>query len=224
LGSLYFVGAGDLIESCDGSYSQQLYEVELNTRDQLKLARRLLRDCLKFWSPDFERVVVSAVPGNHGVAYRKNGKPATDDADNFDVGVVESVAEILAENSAFDHVKFYLPNKEQAVVLDVHGSTIAFLHGHLARGGGVGLPQNKLKNLWMAHAFGNQPIGDATILCSGHYHSFSAIEFTKGRLHLQAPSMESESTWWVNSRGERSTPGTLTFVTSNNQVQDIQVV
>lgn len=222
LGTIYIVGMGDIIEGCDGHYSNQTFTTDLNLRDQLKISRRLIRDAVIRWSKMFETVVVSAVGGNHG-ENRKDNKSFTDDGDNMDVSVFECVAEILAVNEdAFDHVNFVLPDDEMAIVLNISGTNVAFAHGHKARKGAN--PQMKQKNWWSDMKFQGAAVGDAPVLVTAHYHHFSVIDHGPN-MHLQTPAMDGGSKWFSDSGGGISATGTLTFVIDEeNGIQDIAVV
>lgn len=222
LGILYVVGLGDIVENCDGHYANQAYTVDLNLRDQMKIARRLIRDAVIRWSKLFEHVVVSAVGGNHG-ENRRDGKAYTGDGDNLDVSVFESVAEILGMNDeAFGHVSFVLPDDEMAIVLDISGETVAFAHGHKARRGST--VQAKQKEWWKDMAFQNSAVGDASILVSAHYHHFSVVDHGP-RVHLQCPAMDGGSKWFSDGGGGVSATGTLTFVIDEELgLRDIAVI
>ena len=93
LSRLVVCGLGDLGEACSGFYNQQAFRVQLNSRDQRVLVRRMIVQALKEWTMAPE-VLVAAVGGNHGEE-RLNGQSYTDFADNRDVAVFEDVAEIL---------------------------------------------------------------------------------------------------------------------------------
>lgn len=220
LGTLYVADMGDIIEGCYGNYANQTFTVELNRRDQEKLARRLLTEAYKVWAPDFETVVGTAVPSNH-TQNREGGRAVTDDGDDVGLAITETVAEILSENTAFDHVNFCIPRDEMVVVLDIHGTTVAFTHSHQATGGGM--PQAKLKTWWANQAFGNHPAGDADVLVSAHYHHFSVIDFGP-RVHIQCPTQDPGSKYFQDMTGARSRPGFCTFVAGNGLVDDIKVI
>jgi hypothetical protein len=209
LGTLVVAGLGDIIEGCDGNYSQQMFTVEANRREQIRIARRLIRDALARWSKLCKNVIVIAVPGNHG-ENRKDGKSYTERGDNDDVGVFEILAEVLAENpAAYGHVEFRLPKNEISAVLDLNGVIVGFAHGHVTKGGGT--PQGRVRNWWEGQSFGNQPVGDAQILLTGHYHHLSVIQYGY-KTHIQTPSLDGGSEWWAELSGEESPPGMLTLV------------
>ena len=212
---------GDLVEGCDGHYDIQTFTVEVDRRDQVKIARRLLRDALIRWSRVVPSITVAAIGGNHG-ENRKNGKSFTTLGDNDDVALVESVAEIFQANpEAYGHIKFAIPTDELSLTLEVHGQIIGITHGHLARSGqGV---ESKLRR-WIAdQTLGRQKIGDCDILVTGHYHSFKLADWG-GVKWLQAPALDGGSVWWRQSTGEIADVGVLTFLVSSQGVSDIQLL
>ena len=99
IGTVCVAGLGDLVEGTCGYYPAQEFRVELDRREQVRVVRRNVRDILKAVSGRTEKVIATAVPGNHG-ENRKNGKAYTKPSDNDDVAVFEQVAEILSENPA----------------------------------------------------------------------------------------------------------------------------
>lgn len=220
LGKLVVVGLGDIIESCSQNYASQPFTVEANLRQQLRIARRLIRDALIRWSKLFNDVVVTCVPGNHGES-RLAGKMYTTYGDNFDVSVFENIAEIFDANPAvFGHVKFLIPEDDICVVLE-DGPGIGFAHGHISKGGSM--PQQKLISWWKDQTFGSMPLASAKILVTGHYHHFSVVE-VGDRIHIQCPSLDGGSTWWEHLSGESSRSGMLTFVLNERGYQDIEVL
>ena len=218
---LVVAGMGDIIENCEGQYATQTYAVEANRREQIRIARRLIRDAIMRWAPYFEKVTVLAVPGNHG-ENRRNGKMFTGTSDNDDVAIFEILAEVFdANREAFGHVEFLIPDDEISITIDV-GKIVGFTHGHVARTGGTSA-QAKLRSWWEKQAFGEQPVGDASILISAHYHHFSIVEYGS-KVHMQCPSLDGGSKWWTDARGEHSRPGILTFVVNTNGWQDLEVL
>ena len=212
---------GDLVEGCDGHYDIQTFTVEVDRRDQVKIARRLLRDALVRWSKLVPSLRVAAIGGNHG-ENRKNGKAFTTLGDNDDVALVESVAEIFAANpEVYGHVSFAIPKDELSLTLEVHGKIIGITHGHLARS--AGNAESKIKRWISEQTLGRQSIGDCDILVTGHYHTLRFADWG-GVKWLQAPALDGGSTWWRQSTGEVADVGVLTFLVSANGISDIQLL
>lgn len=222
IGEIYVVGMGDLVEKCANNYANQAFTTDLNEREQARVARRLLLDLVKRVARYGEHIVISSVGGNHGENRNGSSKKFTDDGDNLDVGLFETVYEALGMNEeAYGHVHFYLPDDELCVALDIAGTNVAFTHGHLGKKGNN--PQAKQFNWWMGQAFGNHEAVDAEILVTAHYHHFAACE-QYGRLWLQCPAQDGGSKWYTDSTGAHAKAGTLTFLVGPEGAREIQVV
>lgn len=222
IGVLYVMGMGDIVEACFGAYPKQTFTVEMNRRDQIKVSRRLVRDAVRRWAKMFPRVVVGAVAGNHGENRIARGESYTDDADNDDVALFESVAEIFSENKeAYGHVSFVIPDDKLYLVLDICGTRVGFAHGHKARKGST--PQQKQRNWWADMAFSETQLVDAQVLVTAHYHHYSYVDLGP-KILLQCPSMDGHSKWFVDGGGGRSKSGTLTFVCGPDGVEDEKVL
>lgn len=205
---VYVVGLGDIVEQCYGHYPSQSFTTDLNRREQMRVARRLVLNLVDRLVDKGHRVVVSAVAGNHG-ENREGGKAITTPDDSDDLAVFEQVGEVLSANpDRYGDVSLYLPTA-LSMTLDVCGVPIGFTHGHIANGGG-NVPA-KIEKWWTGQVMGFQPVADARILVTGHYHHLLVIEST-GRTHIQCPAMDGGSGWWTQSTGQHSPAGMLTFV------------
>src|ERR1035438_5974910 len=136
---VYIIGMGDLIESCEGHYAMQAFQVDLDRRQQCKLVRRLLLEAVNSLTDLGYEIVLAAVPGNHGENRNSDGKAFTNWSDNDDVAVFEQVAEILAANQdRYSNVKVptgALDREDLVVTLDIAGTPCAFAHGHQFKNG-----------------------------------------------------------------------------------------
>lgn len=219
---LVVAGLGDLVEGCTGFYAMQEHLTKLDRRNQTKVVRRALRDLLMLWAPEFSRIRVTAVGGNHG-ENRKGGQVFTTFNDNDDVSVFEQVSDILAANpAAFGHIQFSLPSSRLAVALEVQGHLVAWTHGHVAKGGaGVAAMWRWWKD--QAHGRYYEGVADADVLVCGHFHTFEARE-EKGRLLLLCPTIDGGSEWYSNRRGVRNARGTLSFVMTPNGWSGLEIL
>ena len=205
--SVYLVGMGDLVEGCSGHYATQTFSVDLDDREQDRVVRRLILRAVETVAPLVDRVVVAAVPGNHGENRNAAGKAYTRITDSRDLACFETTAEVLAANpDRYGHVSVVTADA-YTLTLDVGGVPIGFAHGHRGAGGG----QTKIEAWWKGQALGRQPIADAQILCLGHYHHLLCSEAT-GRTVFQAPAMDPGSQWFTDQTGQASETGMLTFV------------
>lgn len=222
IAKLIIIGMGDMIEGCDGNYASQIWNVELNRREQIRVTRRLIYMAITRWAKLVPAVTVTCVPGNHG-ENRKDGKAFTNPGDNDDVAVFEIIAEVLAENpKAYGHVEFHIPENETNITFNIGGTIIGFTHGHITKGGGT--PQAKIKSWWEDQTFAHRPVGDAQILVTAHYHHFSVIEYGP-KIHIQCPTVDGGSEWWADLDGADSRQGTLTFLVGGSKpYQDLEII
>lgn len=184
-----FVLANDILTgNCRGNYPGQAFTTELNRREQIRLARRLLKEWVVEFSKVAPHVVFGGVAGNHGENRNESNKAYTTPGDNDDVAVFEMVAEVLMENpEAFGHVNFLIPEERLSVVLDICGVRVGFTHGHLSSRGAD--PQAKQKNWLKDMAFSQQPIGDAKLIVTGHYHHTQVVDHGP-KTWIQCPAMD----------------------------------
>ncbi len=204
-----FAGLGDIVEGCSDFYAMQEFEVELDYRQQQKVARRMAYSLITQLMPLFKEGLVAFIGGNHGES-RRNGKAFTSFGDNRDVQLSEELYEIFNESPAYkDKLKFIIPENKLSLTFDISGITLCLVHGHQMRGGSNA--QAKAKK-WLAdQSLSRNAIADADILLMGHYHFFSAYE-TSSRLIVQAPTLDSGSQWFESTAGDASNPGILTMV------------
>lgn len=210
---------GDLVEGCSGHYAQQPYRVEMNEREQRRTVRQCVVSGLKHFS-DVAPLSVLPVGGNHGEV-RNSGQSFTDFSDNIDVAVIEDAADILAENPRFGNVAFHIPRSDLTQTIDLHGTIVGLAHGHQARGGGS--VEAKIMRWWRGQMDGRQPVGDADVLVTGHYHHLQVSQ--QGvRTWMQAPALDGGSEWFTDVAGYDSPAGTLTFVVSSEGWDHLRVL
>ena len=214
LDKLVVVGLGDLFESCAGHYAMQTFQADLDRREQTTVLRRILVKALTHWATFAPRIIVAAVPGNHG-ENRQNGKAFTNFGDNDDVAVMEQVAEIVRANPAYDHISFVFPKNELTLTLDVNGTIVGLAHGHQVKG--------SAESWWGKQAFGLQPIGDADILLTGHYHHL-VVKQSGARTHFQAPALDGGSQWFTEQAGVVAPAGLLTITVGRYGWDDLRVL
>lgn len=222
LGVLYVCFMGDLFEGCHGHYAQQAFRTRLNIRDQRKVLRTFIDAALDRWSNLAPQVGVKVVGGNHGEE-REAGRSHTDFADNRDVAVVEDVAWAFAKNpDRYGHVSFAIPNDDLTLTFEHDGLIIGLAHGHQA-GFGSGDPRAKIDRWWRGQMAGQQPIGDADILITGHYHH-PWMQMIGRRTHFGCPALDGGSDWFRNTAGVDSPPGVLTFTVTGDGWSHFQLL
>ena len=217
LEQVLFAGLGDLVESCSNHYNMQEFSTIMDERSQQKVARRMIYTLIKEIMPLFSKGLVCFIGGNHG-ENRKNGKAYTTFADNKDVMLAEELQEIFHESADYKKsLDFIIPESELFMTIEVSDTVLLLLHGHQMRG--AGNSQAKARKWLSDQAFSRNATADADIVLHGHYHFFSAYE-SSDRLILQAPTLDSGSEWFENTKGDRSRAGMLTFVIGGSEKWD----
>lgn len=206
---VYLCFGGDLKESCNGHYAQQQFRTALNNRDQRQIIRASADRIIDRAAGFAPKVAVKVVGGNHGEE-REGGKSHTDFADNVDVAVIEDVAYAYSKTDRYPHVSFAIPNDDLTLTFDHEGVVVGLAHGHQA-GFGSGLPLTKIHNWWKGQMDGQQPIGDADILVTFHYHHHWVMQ-RGARTQIGCPALDGGSDWFRNVSGQDAPPATLSFV------------
>lgn len=162
------------------------------------------------WSSFAPRVAVKVVGGNHGEERDGSGRSYTSFGDNKDVAVVEDVAFAYSRTDRYPNVTFAIPNDDLTLTFEHHGLVVGMAHGHQA-GFGSGDPKAKIDRWWRGQMAGQQPIGDADILVTGHFHN-AFMQTIGKRTHFGCPALEGGSDWFKNISGMDNKPGALSFV------------
>lgn len=199
---------GDLVEGTSGHYATQTYSVDLNLREQLRVARRLLfrmvDDLVGLGYP----ATVTAVPCNHGENRNAAGKSYTSVDDNHSLTIVEGVQEACQANpDRYADVDFAYA-RDLTLVIDVCGVNVGLTHGHQVRGSGSAAA--KMEKWWTGQIMGCQPIASADLLLTAHTHHLQVSEET-GRTVIIAPAADGGSYWFSSATGKSSPRGMLTL-------------
>ena len=220
INTVYGVGLGDLIEQCSGHYAMQTANTDLDRREQMRLARRLVMRFVDLMVDEGYNVVLGAVPGNHGENRNAMGKAYTTWTDNDDLAIFDGIAEIISHNEArYANVSIPLGAiaDDLTMTLDISGVVCGFAHGHSFRNGGsknwtkTNGSIGKIESWWLGQAMGRQPISNADILFCGHLHHFVASSAT-GRQVFMSPAADGGSHWYTSTTGSNCPPGMLTLL------------
>lgn len=216
--TLHLAGMGDLLERCAGHYAAQLFTVDLNEREQKRVARWLLAKVLRELAPLYDRVVAASVASNHGQNNRNgSGKQQTTPDDDADLELFEHLAELAAENpDAFGHVNVVQSPDPLVWSVDIMGTGVAFTHSHQTKGG-TSRPIYKLWDWWTQRAGSVPPLsgGDCQTLVTAHYHHHFQLR-QQGKTLLGCPALDGGSRWLSDSAGVWSDPGTLVFTVAGD--------
>jgi len=214
INQVLYAGLGDIVEGCTGFYPMQEFTVELDARQQQKVARRMIYRLIKETLPLFDKGLVAFIAGNHS-ENRKGNKAYTTFGDSKDVMLAEELQEIFKEAPAYkDKLDFMIPENELSLTFEISDVVISMIHGHQLRSGTNA--QAKQRN-WLANqSLSRNAISDCDILLSGHFHFFSAYE-TSSRLLLQSTTIDEGSDWYENTMGDKSRAGLTTLVIGGSE-------
>ncbi len=213
LGRLVVIGGGDIIEGCS-IFPNQPFEIDSDRHTQVRNAVTLIMDGLDRLAPQFERVTVLVVGGNHG-ENRIDGKRSTRH-DNDDCLVFEHIATAAARDPRLQHVDFVIAQDEPAKTLDVNGWILATTHGHVFGKTPSGAIEQKAYKWFCGQAAGRQPAGDADLLVTHHFHHYAARDWG-ACLWVQAPAMDGGSPFYTDFSGQAAEPGLLSWAMSREQ-------
>ena len=201
---------GDLVEATSGHYPSQPFTTDLNLREQLRVARRLVFRFVDELVTDGYDVHVTGVGCNHGQNRNGDGKMQTTHDDNHSLTIIEGVEEACTANPDRYHgVRFSYAPDGLVLVIDVNGVNLGLTHGHQMPGGAGQLGTAAAAKWWQGQIMGSQPVAGADILMTAHRHYLEVSEAT-GRTIIQAPALDGGSFWFTSATGKCSPPGMLT--------------
>jgi len=202
-GTIVLPELGDHVEGnvSQGGRLQGQSASDLGQTEQVRVARRLMLQQIKAFSPYAERMVVPVVNGNHDEVTRQ---VAADPADGWNVEIASAVQDACAENPTLQHIEFRFPaSGHQTLAIDIDGTMLGLFHGHQFRG--------DVKKFLDGQSGGQTALGGADLWISGHYHHFKVQDLGE-RLWVQAPTIDPGSDWFRDRTGQSSRPGVLTLV------------
>lgn len=216
---IVIVDAGDIIENIY-STSSQLGTNDLDLPHQVEAAMHVMLTGIQMLAPLTPSLKYVAVSSNHG-AHRIGPKsPAGDVHADYGIVVAKMLGTALTLNTeAFGHVEVITPHPYmESLAFETSGSHIGVVHGHQA-----GSP-DKIGDWWKGQSHGRMPTADARILIAGHFHSMRVQQSGDARWILVGPASDRGSSWFTNARGESSQSGMLTFLTAENEWEQLQIV
>lgn len=226
--TVVLANTGDLVEAVSGHYPSQPYAVDLNGREQLRVARRLLFRMVDDLTTDGYPVMVTAVPCNHGENRNGNGKAQTTPDDNASLTIVEGIEEACAANPDRYQAVSFAYARDLTLVVDVAGVNVGLTHGHQIGGGRrAGSDSSKgaasVEKWWEGQIMGNgrggcNAIASADLLLTAHRHHLQISEET-GRTVVMAPAIDGGSYWYTSATGRCSPPGMLTMTIGSAHVR-----
>ena len=217
-----FVDVGDTVENFDNAGREaQLQSNDLSIMEQVDLATTLAWQTIRELAAKVPTVTYLSVGSNH-CQWRKNGKPIGKTTDDWGVFIGRQLARLASETGA-ENIRFLEPQPhDESLAFDVFDDQFHILgvaHGHQ-----VARPE-RIPTWWRQMAFGAQPVSNASILVTGHFHHLRIQELgsvergddVASRYWIQASTMDNGSSWFRRISGEDSQPGLVTFMLEKQQ-------
>lgn len=199
---------GDPIEGVQGSYANQPYTVDLNTRDQLTLAIDTTLEWIRDFAPHAP-LEYAATLCNHGQMSRGTGKTnVADDADNASGFIGDTLRTVTSHIPGLSGMRWSIPRDNMITTLEASGTNLALAHGHKISGN---------EQAWLAKQTNalNHAGYRTDLWVTAHRHSASIDDFGPYR-RIQCTTVDPGSKWFTDATGVYATPGTTVFLTGKH--------
>lgn len=214
---IVIIDAGDIVENIY-STSSQLGTNDLGLPHQVSVAFELMLAGIKLLAPLAPTIRYVAVPSNHGshrVGFKQPAGAVHEDWGLMLARIISIAAESMETLRHFEVVT--TEDYYDSLGFETNNTKIGVVHGHqTGTADGIG-------KWWAGQSHGEMPTAGAHILITGHWHSFRVQQSGNKRWVMVCPSSDRGSSWFTNSRGERSETGMLGFSTKGNEWWDLQI-
>jgi hypothetical protein len=215
---VYITWLGDCIEGFVSQGGGNAWRTPTTLTEQVRIVRRLMLEQIDAFRGLADGVVLASIPGNHDEAVRFGAKHITRYDDSWAVESAVAVSDAMEINpQAYGNCSVVVPGKDElTLTLDMAGTITGLAHGHQ-------IPKGKTEVWWGGQAHGMQPIGEATLLLTAHFHHL-IVRQEGPKTWIQVPAMEGESTWWRHRTGQTAPQGVVTALVGDGSWSDLQVV
>lgn len=220
-----WLDAGDAVESFENTLEQQQTN-DLSLMSQVDVATALEFDGIDLMCRLLPRVVAAGVGSNH-CRWRSGKNPMGTPADDWGLHMLRQIhnwTQRLAP-AQYEHLSISVPQThDETLALDVCGQIIGLAHGHQ-----VTRP-NSIPDWWSRQTHGGQPVADADILITGHFHHLRVEPVGrnphtgKSRWWMQAPTLDNGSDWFRMRKGYDSDPGMLVFTVTRDGWDGLRIL
>lgn len=212
------VDNGDIVENLF-NYPNQTGMIDLPLTRQIEVAIRLQVELIRVLAPLTPKLIIGAVPSNHGQVRTGQQKAAGYVDDDWGLFINRELEDRLGEFYT-NNLEFARPDVgEETLVIESNGTVMAFNHGHRAGGGQAGV----LK--WIqGQENGRQPGWNADIWVLAHYHHLYMFTHGNGRWCIGVSSPEPGSEWFRYAKGQESGRGLTRFSTSGGKWWNLEMV
>lgn len=203
---IFLPDINDLFENFE-SGGNPMFTNDLSLAQQMDVAATEVYKFVEL-AAKYAPVTVAVVPSNH-TAWRRGAQNLGAPGDDLGIFVhrqVEKVAQAARLEATWEYPNHY----DESMVVNVRGTGIGMCHGNQFRPG-------QAPAWWAKQTHGAQPVGQADVLLTGHYHHLTIIptgrspHTGRSKWWIQAPTLDNGSDWFRNVAGDDSDPGLLVF-------------
>jgi hypothetical protein len=215
--TVYITWLGDCIEGFVSQGGGNSWRTPTTLTEQVRIVRRVMLEQVNVFRRAAQRVVLASVPGNHDEAVRF-GKQTTRYDDSWAIESAVAVSDAMEINpKAYGHCSVVVPERDElTLTLDMAGTITGLAHGNQIKAG-------KGEEWWANQAHGMQPIGDATLLLTAHFHHYH-LRQQGPKTWIQVPAMEHSSVWWRHKTGQVAPSGIFTALVGGGGWSNANVV
>lgn len=204
---------GDHVEGFTSQGGRNTWRTRLTLSEQIRATRRVMYYAVQRFLPLTNKLVMAAVPGNHGRVENASGGSTRAD-DNHDVEALNAVAEALSMSDEYRDVLCLVPEEDQiSLSVKIGKLTWGLVHGDKWRPG-------KHYEWWREQVFHGGPTAGADALACGHWHHLLVHE-QGTKMFIQVPTLGTDGTWWEHMHGARPNPGIILAITTGEEVTDV---
>lgn len=219
----YLLDAGDAIEGFE-NVAAQAHTNDLSLPRQVEVASDILFEFTDLLAKRHDEVIVAGVGSNH-CRWRKGKEAVGLPGDDWGLSMLRQLAKELARNESYSHVSVVWPgDHDETLALDVCGTVVGLAHGHQVNN------PDRIPQWWAGQTHGGQNIAQASILVTGHFHTFRSQATGRDPWHnrekrwFQCPTLDNGSDWYRSVAGEDSDPGLLVFTVDENGWDNLRVL
>jgi hypothetical protein len=202
-----FLNVGDSIEGFENVASQG-FTNDLSLMEQVDLESTFQWETLKLLAKLTGNVTAAAVGSNH-CQWRRGKDKLGNPLDDWGIHIQRQLAKLAKETNT--PIKFFEPQPyDESLAIPVYDEVIGLAHGHQAN------RPDAIPNWWRGQSHGDQAVGEATILNTGHFHHLRVIETGRkagrSRWWIQMPTLDNGSDWYRQNYGDDSDPGLAVYL------------
>jgi hypothetical protein len=180
--------------------------------EQIDLATTFAWQTLKMLVSYVPDVTYVSVGSNH-CQWRIGHQAVGKSTDDWAVFIGRQLARLASEQDL--PIRFIEPQPhDESLAVDIFSDgfhILGVVHGHQAK------RPEQVGDWWRKQAFGQQPVGDCSLLVHGHFHHLRVTEMGStprgtSRFLVSASTLDNGSGWYRRNAGEDSVPGCTTFM------------